>query len=72
MVDDVIQEESQDRQRIEHLLDGILGFCFDEKMLGVYKRFCRYYYGIDPKATAEYVFAYRDMWENEQDNAARI
>ncbi len=36
---------------------------FDPAMLGLYKKLCRYYYDIDPVATASYVYAYRDMWD---------
>lgn len=59
----IIQSGEQDTQRIEHQLDHMLGFCCDPDMLLVFKRLCRYYYDIDPVATAEYVNAYREMWD---------
>lgn len=62
-VDAIIQSGEQDTQRIEHQLDHMLGFCCAPDMLVVYKRLCRYYYGMDPVATAEYVQAYREMWD---------
>ncbi len=62
-VNAIIQSGEQDTQRIEHQLDHMLGFCCDPDMLVVFKRLCRYYYGIDPVATAEYVQAYREMWD---------
>lgn len=65
-VDAVIQSQSRNPRRIEHLLDGILGFCFDPDMLLLFKKLCRYYYAIDPAATAFYVHAYRDMWDRER------
>ena len=62
-VDDFIQSGVRDTRRIEHQLDHMLGFCCDPDMLLVFKRLCRYYYGIDPVATADYVNAYREMWD---------
>ena len=62
-VDAVLEAQSRDPQRIKHLLDGMLDFCFDPEMLRLYKKLCRYYYKIDPEATASYIYAYRDMWD---------
>ena len=62
-VDAIIQSEEQDTQRIEHQLDHMLGLCCDPDMLVVFKRLCRYYYGIDPVAATGYVQAYREMWD---------
>jgi len=40
----------------------MLGFCWDKNMLKLYKKLCRYYYGIDEHAAASYVYAYKEMW----------
>ena len=64
-VDAIIRERSRDVDHIEHTLDGMLSFCFDPAMLVLYKRLCRYYFKIDPEATASYVYAYRDMWDEK-------
>jgi hypothetical protein len=37
-VDALIHENFSDPERIEHLLDGLLDFCFDPEMPGLYKR----------------------------------
>ena len=65
-VEDILRTQCRDSQRIEHLLDGMLDFGFDAAMVGLYKNLCRYYFEIDPKATASYVYAYRDMWDEEE------
>ena len=62
-VNTIIQSSSRDIHRIEHQLDHMLGFCCDPDMLLAFKRLCRYYDGIDPLATAGYVYAYREMWD---------
>lgn len=64
-VEDILRTRCRDSRRIEHLLDGMLDFGFDTAMVRLYKKLCRYYFGIDPKATASYVYAYRDMWGEE-------
>ena len=65
LVDGIIQSKSRDVRMIEQTLDGLLGFCCDDRALEVYRRLCRYYWDIDPVATAGYVNAYRDMWDSE-------
>jgi hypothetical protein len=64
-VEAVIKEKSRDIKRIERLLDGLLDFAFNPDVLILYKKLCRYYYFIDPVATASYVNAYREMWDEE-------
>lgn len=62
-VEAILRDKCSDPRRIECLLDGMLGFCFDDKMLRLYKKLCRYYFKIDPVATVSYVNAYREMWD---------
>ena len=66
-VENILLTQSHDARRIQNALDGILDFCFDPAMLRLYKTLCRYFYGIDPVATASYVYAYRDMWGEGRD-----
>lgn len=66
-VEDLVQTECRDAHRIEHLLDGILDFCFDPEVLRLYKKLCRYYLAIDPEATAFYVNSYREMWDEAEE-----
>lgn len=65
-VEAILKVQSRDLQRIERCLDGILDFCFDDGMLSLYKKLCRYYFAIDPEATASYVQAYREMWDEQE------
>ena len=66
-VDALLRDKCRDPQHIERLLDGMLDFCFDDEMLLLFKKLCRYYFKIDPVATASYVYAYREMWDEEED-----
>ncbi len=65
IVDELIQNKSQDEQHIERTLDGLLDFCFEDEALELYKKVCRYYFDINPQATVEYINYYRDMYEEE-------
>lgn len=64
MVDDIIISNCKDEKHIETTLDRLLDFCFDDKILVVYKKLCRYYLLINPKATEDYVNFYREMYDN--------
>ncbi len=50
----------------------MLDFCFDDKMLLLYKKLCRYYYDINPEATVSYVYAYREMWDEQESHEDEI
>lgn len=65
IVDQVLIQKSTDRSLIESTLDGLLGFAGTEDGLALYKRLCRYYWDLDPLATASYIGAYREMWDEE-------
>ena len=65
VVEHIIATRSRDVRHIEHTLDGILDFACHPDGLTLFKSLCRYYYTIDPAATAEYIYSYREMWEEE-------
>lgn len=56
----------RDHKRIEHLLDRMLDFCFDGAVLYLYRVLCQYYFPTNPRATAFYISAYREMWGEEE------
>jgi hypothetical protein len=70
IVDSILRSRSRDVRSIETALDGLLGFCFDPEALLLFKKLCRHYYSIDPGAAADYVYAYRDMWDSEDEAAS--
>lgn len=68
----LILSRSTDIQGIEHTLDHLLDVACIPDGLAPFKTLCRYYYGIDPAATATYVHAYRDMWDSEPAQAQEV
>ena len=66
VVDDILQTCSRDAQHIEHTLEGLLDFCGHAGVVLMYRQLCRYYWQLDPAATAYYINAYRERWDNEE------
>ncbi len=50
---------------LSHLLDYLLNFACDEKVLKLYKMVCRRYLYVYPSCIKFYIEAYREMWEDE-------
>ena len=50
---------------LSHLLDYLLDFVCDEKILELYIMVCRRYLYIYPRCIKYYIEAYREMWEDE-------
>lgn len=65
-VQDLVRSGSRDVQRIEHTLDQLLDVACLPEGLALFKTLCRHYDALDPQATAGYVHAYREMWDDEE------
>ena len=65
-VESIVGSGCRDVKRIECALDGVMDFAADPTCLEVFRRLCRYYWDIDPAATAQYVHAYREMWDSDK------
>ena len=72
IVQSIIQFRSRDVQEIEQTLDRLLDCACVPEGLNLFKALCRYYYNINPAATASYVHAYREMWDNEADQEQEV
>jgi len=59
----LINSQTKNNEEIQHLLDGLLDFFFDDDFLLLFKKVCRYYYPINPQITVNYVYIYRDLWD---------
>ena len=55
---------------LSHLLDYLLEFACDEKMLELYKMICRKYLDVYPGCIKDYIEAYREMWKDEDSYSA--
>ena len=63
----IIDTNSKDINAIEHTLDALCEAAFDDEVLIVFKKLCRYYYDIDKQATVEQIQFYREMWDNNDE-----
>ncbi len=63
----IIISKSKDINEIEHTLDALCDVAFDDEVLAIFRKLCRYYYDIDPQATAEQIQFYREMWDNDEE-----
>ena len=66
-VERIIKTKSKDINAIEHALDALCEVAFDAEVLLLFKKLCRYYYTIDPKATIEQIHFYRYLWGSDKD-----
>ena len=68
LVNSIITSQNKDVNYISLTLDYMLDFCFDDNMLLLYRRLCLYLLDIDPEATTSYIQAYREMWDEKEEN----
>lgn len=64
MVDDICSRVASQNEA-EHLLDYLLDFAGDDRILRLYKRVCRSYWQIYPESIAFYIMEYRKNFEEE-------
>ena len=65
-VNEIISRQSKDTEEIEHLLNYMLDFADNEKILALFRKLCRYYFDINPQATAEYIQSYKEMCDADE------
>lgn len=66
VVDAIIASRCHDTRHIEHTLDRLLDIAGHPAGLELFRSLCRYYYPISPAATADYIQAYRELWDVEE------
>ena len=69
LVEDVCSRTVSEDE-LPHLLDYLLEFACDEKMLELYKMVCRKYLDVYPGCIKDYIEAYREMWKDEDSYSA--
>lgn len=72
IVQGIIQSGSQNVHEIEHTLGHLFTCAGHPQGLLLFKALCRYYYGIDPAATAQHVHWYREWYEDQNGEADTV
>ena len=67
-VQEMVRSGSRNVQQIEHTLDQLLDHACLPEGLALFKTLCRHYWTLDPHATTRYVHAYRETWEEDDQN----
>jgi len=70
VVKHLIATKSRDPKAIEQTLDRLLDVACCNAGLTLFRRLCRHYWTINPEATASYIYAYRDIWDSEDNEMA--
>ena len=65
-VNSIIQSQNKDEKEIENLLSYMLDFADNERILDSYRKLCRYYFDINPQATAEYIQFYKELYDADE------
>ena len=65
LVNSIIASKNKDVNHICHTLDFLLDFCFDDRVLLLFRRLCRYLYDLDQVSTASYIQIYFEMWDED-------
>lgn len=71
-VREVLHHGSQDSRLIELTLDNLLDHACIPEGLAHFKSLCRHYWQLNPQATANYINAYREMWDSEGKEEAQV
>jgi hypothetical protein len=64
-VREILRCRSRDAHLIERTLDHLLDHACIPQGLAHFKSLCRHYWDINPQATANYINAYREMWDSD-------
>ncbi|MDR2232390.1 MAG: hypothetical protein LBE56_04605 [Tannerella sp.] len=67
IAEDIISGKIAGANNIGHQLDFMLDYCFDDNVLILYKRVLRSLYPKYPELVSTYVYAYRDMWDSDDE-----
>ena len=71
ITDDIICGQIKEITEIEHTLDNMLTFCFDDRILLLYKKVLRHIYNDDPDTVHFYIEAYYNMYKEEKPKKQR-
>lgn len=67
-IDGIINNKIRNEMYIERKLDEMLDILFlyeNDDTLLTFRKLCRYYYGINPQATADYIMLYKGQSDPE-------
>lgn len=67
MVEDICSRKSVSAKELENLLDWLVSICISDDMTELFKRVCRHFYYQYPELITDYVYLYKEMYEDDED-----
>ncbi len=64
LVEDICSRDASEYE-VEHLLDYLLAFAGENRMLVLYKQVCRRYFRQYPTMIADHIYMWRDMYDED-------
>lgn len=68
----LLTNKSPSQNQAEHLLDGLLDFCGEERFLKLFKEVCQHLLPSHPSAVQEYIHLYRTQYEELSDDICNV
>jgi len=66
IVNDILNEKISAPAEIERYLESMLDFCYDDEVLLLYKKVCRFLYPKYPQLVNSAVMNYKEMWDSDE------
>lgn len=67
MVEDICSRKSASKNELEKLLDWLVSICISDDMTELFKRVCRQFYYQYPELITDYVYLYKELYEDDVD-----
>lgn len=68
----LLADASPSQTQVEHLMDGLLDFCGEERFLLLFKEICRHLLPSLPSTVQEYIQLYRTQYEELSDDICNV
>ena len=66
-VNDDGRDDKKILNELENLLDWLVSICISDDMTELFKRVCRHFYYQYPELITDYVYLYKEMYEDDED-----
>ena len=71
-VECLLADASPSQNQVEHLMDGLLDFCGEERFLLLFKEICLHLLPSHPSTVQEYIHLYRTQYEELSDDICNV
>lgn len=73
LVGNILENKITDPVSIEHIMDGLLDFCDEDRFIELYRKLCRHSYRKYPQLVGEHIALFRAQFEsNNEEQEERV